>query len=118
MSPRRCRSAVFRAGGPCGESLYVMMPSSKKASDTIAGDVAIAGVNIINAHKANAGFEITGSTSGVANGQTVMLAILDNSGQTTFNITATDGSFTHSYTATVNAQGTGWTTTIPSADAT
>src|SRR5262245_7758588 len=56
-------------------------PESTIAINTIAGDIAIAGVNIINADKANAGFEITGTTSGVANGQTVTLAILDSSGQ-------------------------------------
>src|SRR5262249_25359400 len=183
------------------------------AINTIAGDIAIAGVNIINAAKANAGFDITGTTSGVANGQTVTLTILDSSGQVkdtyttmvannvwsvnvsspdarsladgsytvtaivsdapgnqlvqatqtfavhemlptvtisvlasdgdnvinhaeaqagvtlsgsvtglaagaTFAISVADGSFTHSYPATVNAKGTGWTATIPPADAT
>src|SRR6516162_111261 len=56
-------------------------PESTIAISTIAGDIAIAGVNIINADKANTGFEITGTTSGVANGQTVTLTILDSSGQ-------------------------------------
>src|SRR5262249_22429357 len=56
-------------------------PESTIAINTIAGDIAIAGVNIVNADKANAGFEITGTTSGVANGLTVTLTILDNSGQ-------------------------------------
>src|SRR5262249_56169545 len=56
-------------------------PESTIAINTIAGDIAIAGVNIINADKANAGFEITGTTSGLANGQTVKLTILDSSGQ-------------------------------------
>src|SRR5499433_3112051 len=188
-------------------------PESTIAINTIAGDIAIAGVNIINADKANAGFEITGTTSGVTNGQMVTLTILDSSGQVkdiyttmvannvwsvnvsspdarsladgsytvtaivsdapgnqlvqatqtfavhetlptvtinalaanggnvinhaeaqagvtlsgtvtglaagaTFAISVAEGSFTHSYTATVNAQGTGWTTTIPPADAT
>src|SRR5262244_3669206 len=184
-------------------------PESTIAINTIAGDIAIAGVNIINAGKANTGFDITGTT----NGQMVTLTILDSSGQVkdthttmvannvwsvnvsspdarlladgsytvtaivsdapgnqlvqatqtfavhetlptvtisalaanggnvinhaeaqagvtlsgsvtglaagaTFAISVADGSFTHSYTATVNAQGTGWTTTIPPADAT
>src|SRR5262249_40320563 len=188
-------------------------PESTIAINTIAGDIAIAGVNIINADKANAGFEITGTTSGVANGQTVTLTILDSSGQVkdtyttmvannvwsvnvsspgarsladgSYTVTAivsdapgnqlvqatqtfavhetlptvtisalaanggnvinhaeaqagvtlsgsvtglaagarvgspvADGSLTDRYTATVNAQGTGWTTTIPPADAT
>src|SRR5262244_28165 len=56
-------------------------PESTIAINTIAGDIAIAGVNIINADKANAGFEITGTTSGVTNGQMVTLTILDSSGQ-------------------------------------
>jgi hypothetical protein len=189
------------------------LPEPTIAINTIAGDIAIAGVNIINAGKANTGFDITGTTSGVANGQTVTLTILDSSGQVketyttmvannvwsvnvsssdarsladashtvtaivsdtpgnqsvqatqtftvhetlptvtiraqdgdgdnvithaeaqggvtlsgsvaglaagaTFAISVADGSFTHSYTATVNAQGTGWTATIPAADAT
>src|SRR5262244_1514146 len=184
-------------------------PESTIAINTIAGDIAIAGVNIINAGKANTGFDITGTT----NGQMVTLTILDSSGQVkdthttmvannvwsvnvsspdarsladgsytvtaivsdapgnqlvqatqtfavhetlptvtinalaanggnvinhaeaqagvtlsgtvtglaagaTFAISVAEGSFTHSYTATVNAQGTGWTTTIPPADAT
>src|SRR5262245_12120690 len=188
-------------------------PESTIAINTIAGDIALARVNIINADKANAGFDITGTTSGVANGQMVTLTILDSSGQVkdtyttmaannawsvdvsspdarsladgsytvtaivsdapgnqlvqatqtfavhetlptvtisalaanggnvinhaeaqtggklsgsgtglragaTFAISVADGSFTHSYTATVNAQGTGWTTTIPPTDAT
>jgi hypothetical protein len=188
-------------------------PEPTIAIDTIAGDITIAGVNIINAGKANTGFDITGTTSGVANGQAVTLTILDSSGQVkdtyttmvannvwsvnvsspdarsladgsytvtaivsgtpsnqlvqatqtfavhetlptvtisaqdgdgdnvinhaeaqggvtlsgnvtglaagaTFNITVADGSFTHSYTATVNAQGTGWMATIPPTDAT
>src|SRR5262244_3201219 len=188
-------------------------PESTIAINTIAGDIAIAGVNIINAGKANTGFDITGTTSGVADGQTVTVTILDSSGQVkdiytttvannvwsvnvsspdarsladgsytvtaivsdapgnqlvqatqtfavhetlptvtisaqdgdgdnvinhaeaqggvtlsgtvtglaagaTFNITVADGSFTHSYTAMVNAQGTGWMAMIPSADAT
>src|SRR5262249_42957572 len=188
-------------------------PESTIAINTIAGDIAIAGVNIVNADKANAGFEITGTTSGVANGLTVTLTILDNSGQVkdtyttmvannvwsvnvsspdarsladggftltaivsdapdnqlvqatqtfavhetlptvtisalaanggnvinhaeaqagvtlsgsvtglaagaTFAISVADGLSTPSYTATVNAKGTGWTATIPPADAT
>jgi hypothetical protein len=34
----------------------------------------------------------------------------------TFQVTVTDGSFAHSYVATVNAAGTGWTATVPGAD--
>src|SRR5262249_39277603 len=184
-------------------------PESTIAINTIAGDIAIAGVNIINAGKANTGFDITGTT----NGQMVTLTILDSSGQVkdthttmvannvwsvnvsspdarsladgsytvtaivsdapgdqlvqatqtfavhetlptvtisahdgdgdnvinhaeaqggvtlsgtltglaagaTFLIAATDGEFSKTYTATVNHAGTGWTATIPTADAT
>src|SRR5262249_34029640 len=35
----------------------------------------------------------------------------------TFLITVTDGEFSKTYTATVNHAGTGWTATIPAADA-
>src|SRR5262249_24079503 len=184
-------------------------PESTIAINTIAGDIAIAGVNIINAGKANTGFDITGTT----NGQMVTLTILDSSGQVkdthttmvannvwsvnvsspdarsladgsytvtaivsdapgnqlvqatqtfavhetlptvtisafaadggnvinhaeaqggvtlsgsvtglaagaTFAISVAGGAFMHSYKATVNAQGRGWKTTIPPADAT
>src|SRR5262249_43978299 len=52
-----------------------------------------------------AGVTLSGSVAGLAAGAT-------------FDISVADGSFTHSYTATVNAQGTGWTATIPATDAT
>jgi hypothetical protein len=63
------------------------------------------GDNVIIHAEAQGGVTLSGSVTGLAAG-------------TTFNITVADGSFTHSYTATVNAQGTGWTATIPPTDAT
>jgi Bacterial Ig-like domain len=63
------------------------------------------GDNVITHAEAQGGVTLSGSVTGLAAG-------------TTFNITVADGTFTHSYTATVNAQGTGWTATIPPTDAT
>ena len=49
---------------------------------TGAGDINnTVGVSIINASKASAGFDITGSAAGVTNGQTITVQILDGSGQ-------------------------------------
>src|SRR5262249_60027883 len=66
-----------------------------------AGD----GDNVLPQAEAQGGVTLIGTVTGLAAGAT-------------FNITVADGSFTHSYPATVNAQGTGWTATIPPADAT
>src|SRR5262249_42812956 len=63
------------------------------------------GGDVITHAEAQGGVTLSGTVTGLAAGAT-------------FNITVADGSFTHSYTATVNAQGTGWTTTIPPTDAT
>ena len=63
------------------------------------------GDNVITHAEAQGGVTLTGTVTGLAAGAT-------------FNITVADGPLTHGYTATVNAQGTGWTTTIPPADAT
>jgi hypothetical protein len=60
---------------------------------------------VITHAEAQGGVTLTGTVTGLAAGAT-------------FNITVANGSFTHGYTATVNAQGTGWTATIPPADAT
>jgi hypothetical protein len=70
---------------------------------TIGGTVG--SDNIINHAEAQSGVTLGGTVSGLA-------------ANSTFSITATDGSFSHTYTATVNGAGTGWTATIPSTDAT
>ena len=62
------------------------------------------GNNVINASEAAAGVALSGTVSGLA-------------GNSTFQVTVTDAGFNKSYTATVNAAGTAWTATIPSADA-
>src|SRR5262245_45114069 len=56
-------------------------PESTIAINTIAGDIAIAGANIINADTHRAGAEIPGATHGVSDGQTVTLTVLDSSRQ-------------------------------------
>src|SRR5262249_39363595 len=61
--------------------------------------------NVVKRAGAQRGVTLSGSMTGLAAGATL-------------EITVADGSFTHSYRATVNVQGTGWTATIPSADAT
>jgi VCBS repeat-containing protein len=67
--------------------------------------VAADGDNVINRAEAQDGVTLSGTVTGLA-------------ADSTFSITATDGSFSHAYHATVNAAGTGWTATIPSDDAT
>ena len=55
----------------------------------IAGQIAVAADNIINASKANAGVEITGTTSGVEDGQVVKVTILNGSNLAVYSGTAT-----------------------------
>ena len=63
------------------------------------------GDSVITHAEAQNGVTFSGTVSGFAAGDVL-------------TVTLTDGSFTKSYTATVNEAGTGWTATIPSADAT
>src|SRR6202034_2566723 len=63
------------------------------------------GNDVINATEAQAGVPLSGTVSGLA-------------ANSTFEVTVTDNGVTKDYVATVNAAGTGWTATIPSADAT
>src|SRR6266567_4492820 len=63
------------------------------------------GDNVITSTEAQGGVTLSGNVTGLA-------------ANSTFTITVTDGSFTKSYTATVDSAGTGWTATIPAADAT
>src|SRR5262249_30320109 len=58
------------------------------------------GDNVINYTEAQRGVPLSGTVTGVAP-------------ETKFDITATDGSFSHSYQATVNAAGTAWTASMP-----
>ncbi len=64
------------------------------------------GDNVINRSEANAadGVPLAGTVSGLATGAT-------------FDVSVSDGAFSNTYTATVDAAGTGWTATIPEADA-
>ena len=64
------------------------------------------GDNIINNAEAHAagGVALSGTVSGAA-------------ANSTFTVSVVDGSFSKTYTATVNAAGTGWTATIPETDA-
>src|SRR5947207_3087508 len=71
---------------------------------TVAITTPIAGDNIINRSEASAGISLTGTVTGIA-------------ANSSFQVTVTDNGVTKSYTATVNAAGTGWSATIPSTDA-
>jgi Big-like domain-containing protein len=64
-------------------------PSPTVAITSIAGQIGIAADNIINAAKANAGVEITGATSGVADGRIVTVTIVDSSDHVAYSGTAT-----------------------------
>jgi hypothetical protein len=59
------------------------------AITSIAGQIGVAADNIINAARADAGLEITGATSGVADGRIVTVTIVDSSDQVVYNGTAT-----------------------------
>ena len=63
-----------------------------------------AGSTIINHAVAQTGLTLSGNVTGLAAGST-------------FAILVADGSFSKSFTATVNAAGTGWTAAIPRTDA-
>ena len=63
-----------------------------------------AGNTIINHAVAQTGLMLSGSVTGLTPGST-------------FAILVADGSFSKSFTATVNAAGTGWTAAIPNTDA-
>src|SRR6185437_10855226 len=65
---------------------------------------AVEGNNVINAAEAAQGVPLSGTVSGIA-------------ANSTFTVTVTDNGVTHTYTATVNAAGNGWSATIPSSDA-
>jgi hypothetical protein len=64
-------------------------PPPTVAITGIAGQIGIAADNIINAAKANAGVEITGATSGVADGRIVTVTIVDSSDHVVYSGTAT-----------------------------
>ncbi|WJR76000.1 VCBS domain-containing protein [Bradyrhizobium sp. NP1] len=55
----------------------------------IAGQIGVTTNNIINASQANAGVQITGTTSGVENGRIVAITITDSSNHVVYSNTAT-----------------------------
>ena len=64
-------------------------PPPTVAITSIAGQIGIAADNIINAARADAGVEITGATSGVADGRIVTVTIVNSSNQVVYSGTAT-----------------------------
>src|SRR5207245_2365992 len=64
-------------------------PEPTVAISTFAGHIAIAADNIINAGKANAGIELTGTTSGVEDGRIVTITVVDSANRVVYSSTAT-----------------------------
>src|SRR6516225_5210021 len=64
-------------------------PPPTIAISTIAGQISVAADNIINASKANAGVNITGTTSHVEDGQIVTITIVDGSNHVVYSTAAT-----------------------------
>lgn len=65
------------------------VPQPTLAITRIDGQIAIAGNDIINAAKADAGVDIAGGTSGVENGRIVTITIVDGSNHVVYASTAT-----------------------------
>ena len=65
------------------------LPQPTVAITSIAGQIGVAADNIINAAEADAGVEITGATSGVADGRIVTVTIVNSSNQVVYSGTAT-----------------------------
>src|SRR5262249_52884751 len=64
-------------------------PPATIAISTFAGRIAIGANNIINASQANAGVDITGTTSGVEDGRVATITIVDDFNHVAFTSTAT-----------------------------
>src|SRR5262249_55175888 len=64
-------------------------PPPTIAISTFAGRIAIEAANIINASQANAGVDITGTTSGVEDGRVATITIVDSSNLVVFTSPAT-----------------------------
>ncbi|WP_426442415.1 M10 family metallopeptidase C-terminal domain-containing protein [Bradyrhizobium genosp. P] len=68
---------------------FIELPRATLAITNIGGQINVAGDDIINAAKADAGVEITGATSGVENGQIVKVFIINGSNNVAYSGTAT-----------------------------
>src|SRR3984893_16206022 len=96
-------TALNGAGDPVTTSFLLTVAETLP---TVAiSPVVAGGNNVINHAEELAGVGLSGSVTGLAAGSV-------------FTITVADGSVTHTYQATGNSGGTGWTATIPSGDAT
>jgi hypothetical protein len=69
--------------------IFILPPPPTVAITGIAGQIGIAAGDIINAAEADVGVEITGATSGVANGRIVTVTIVDSSNHIVYSGTAT-----------------------------
>ncbi len=68
---------------------FIVHPPTSLAITSIAGQIGVSATDIINFSEANAGVEITGTTSGVENGQLVKVTIVDSSNHVVYSGTAT-----------------------------
>ena len=69
--------------------VFIVHPPPTLAITSIAGQIGVSTNDIINSSKANAGVEITGTTSGVEDGQVVTVTIVDSSNHVVYSSTAT-----------------------------
>jgi hypothetical protein len=95
-------STVANAGGHASASVDVTVAETLP----IVTISPVDGRNVIDSAAASAagGIALTGTVTGLAAGAT-------------FAVKLTDGAFVRTYTAKVNAAGSGWSATMPSADA-
>jgi hypothetical protein len=88
-APANSLPAIQATLVPAPAIFFLPPPPPTVAITGIAGQIGIAADNIINAAKADAGVEITGATSGVADGGIVTVTIVDSSDHVVYSGTAT-----------------------------
>lgn len=87
--PTQPQNALFSFESAVFAAPEVLIVRPTLAITSIGGQIAIAPDNIINASRANAGVEITGTTSGVEDGRVVTVTIVDSSNHVVYSSTAT-----------------------------
>jgi Bacterial Ig-like domain len=88
-APENSLPPIQAALSPVPAVFFLPLQPPTVAITGIAGQIGVAADNIINAANANAGVEITGATSGVADGRIVTVTIVDSSDQVVYSGTAT-----------------------------
>ena len=74
---------------PAPDLFILPPPPPTVAITSVAGQIGIAADNIVNSAKADTGVEITGATSGVADGRIVTVTIVNSSNHVVYSGTAT-----------------------------